>query len=814
MVEDAGFSYSANASFQGKDTFAVAVSGAINGVEGESIIRISVSVASSPVSRASRPDPRPHEPATDAASTNLSSSTNTSGSGNSWNQLRIGAGGNLTGSSISSDNTYVVRTDTYGAYIWNPSATTPQGNGGGNGAWQQLINSSSMPPSFVDSAQLYSQGIYEIQVAYSNSSIMYMMYIMAQRRTYPPNSTVYRSTNKGATWTVTNFPPVPNQTAAYPNDQYRFWGQKMAVDPNDPNTVYVGTVGKGLWKTSDGGSSWTRLTNFPSTSTGAGITGMLVNPGNGSEVFAASYGNGTYHSTDGGSTWTQLTAGTGPANVTIAALSNNGTYFACDDAVNGNLWVWHGSTWSEKIRGSGSSTGCNGIAVNPTNSNHIRVVAYAGNLNQSTDGGETWSGFSDLSSAPFKPTYNASDIPWQRTVGVGIQYGLQWDQASPSSGRMLANAQNGFWNVTPESRITRNSKTTWSSQGVGIEQLVVNEIIVPPKRAATPLVASWDRAVFHPDLTRYPSIIHPVNDAVLATGWSIDYASSDPDTIVVNADGGVYDNNVQRSAISTDGGHTWTSLKLPTNASKGNISSNWGGNVAVSTASNMVFAPGSAGSTRGAQPFYTTDGGSNWTGISISGISNWSNFVIRGTSASIRLICADRVNVNTFYLLFPGNGIYKSTDGGGTWAMVTSAAASGSRPYMRATPDHAGDVWVIDGFTGNPGAQPDSGRLHHVTNALGSAKVTTISDVREPWAIGFGAAKPGNSYPAIYIVGWVGTSPVWGLWRSDDQGRTWVKLDTWPAGSLDQISAISGDPNVWNKVYIGFRGSGYAWRQF
>ena len=57
----------------------------------------------------------------------------------------------------------VVRTDTYGAYIWNGTE------------WQQLVTSTSMPAEFV-TPNSGSQGVYEIQVAPSNSNIMYMMY--------------------------------------------------------------------------------------------------------------------------------------------------------------------------------------------------------------------------------------------------------------------------------------------------------------------------------------------------------------------------------------------------------------------------------------------------------------------------------------------------------------------------------------------------------------------------------------------------------------------------------------------------------------
>src|SRR6516165_7031336 len=111
---------------------------------------------------------------------------------NTWQALPIGAGGFLTGLSIAQDGTMVVRTDTYGAYIWNGSE------------WQQLITATSMPAAFATlsniqyGSQNYAQGVYEIQIAPSDSSILYMEY----------EGDVFKSTNKGASWTQTSFSQV------------------------------------------------------------------------------------------------------------------------------------------------------------------------------------------------------------------------------------------------------------------------------------------------------------------------------------------------------------------------------------------------------------------------------------------------------------------------------------------------------------------------------------------------------------------------------------------------------------------------------
>ena len=74
---------------------------------------------------------------------------------------------------------------------------------------------------------------------------------------------------------------------------------------------------------------------------------------------------------------------------------------------------------------------------------------------------------------------------------------------------------------------------------------------------------------------------------------------------------------------------------------------------------------------------------------------------------------------------------------------------------------------------------------------------------------GFGAPAPGQSYPSIYIVGYVNN--VYGIWQSSDDAQSWVQIGTYPSGSLDGIKTISGDPNVYGQVYVGFSGSGYAY---
>src|SRR5262245_53239387 len=174
-----------------------------------------------------------------------------------WKPLRVGAGGWLTGLDVSRDGaTMVVRTDTYGAYVWDPT-------------WRQVVTATSMPAADVNTDD--PAGVYEIRVAPSNAMRLYMSY----------RGSIYRSDNRGFTWVRTVFGPIPMD----PNDDFRTFGEKMAVDPANPDVAYAGTPQNGLFRTLNAGASWQRMTAVPagqSTSSGfPGITGIVIDRNSG-----------------------------------------------------------------------------------------------------------------------------------------------------------------------------------------------------------------------------------------------------------------------------------------------------------------------------------------------------------------------------------------------------------------------------------------------------------------------------------------------------------------------------------------------------
>ncbi len=304
--------------------------------------------------------------------------------GTTWKPLRIGAGGYITGIDIAPDGTKVIRTDTYGAYIWDGTQ------------WDQLITANSMPAAFVNTT-LDNSGAYEIAIAPSDTNIFYMEFL----------GYVFKSTNRGVTWTKTNFAQVTDGS----NDLYRFYGRKMAVDPANPDVVYAGTPdGDGLFVTTNGGSSWSEVTGI-ATSTDPGYA-IAFDPtssvagGATQGIYIASEGTGVYHSTNGGQTWT-LTSG-GPTTFSHMVVGQDGTVYVADNTDN-NLWIYSSGAWSSVSVGSNGNP-LYAIAVDPSNPDRIVAVNAAGDLSVSTDHAATFTGYN------YSNSLSATDIPWLANV--------------------------------------------------------------------------------------------------------------------------------------------------------------------------------------------------------------------------------------------------------------------------------------------------------------------------------------------------------------------------------------------------------------
>lgn len=130
------------------------------------------------------------------------------------------------------------------------------------------------------------------------------IYCNSTSSTSPVNYDLFKSINYGLSW----FSVVQNSTGLPINPEIR----TIALHPSNHNIIFAGVYNKGIYKSIDGGNTWTNL-NFltPGDWTNRRLTALTIDPNNPSIIYAGLGNNncvngGLYKSVDGGSSWTEL----------------------------------------------------------------------------------------------------------------------------------------------------------------------------------------------------------------------------------------------------------------------------------------------------------------------------------------------------------------------------------------------------------------------------------------------------------------------------------------------------------------------------
>ena len=196
---------------------------------------------------------------------------------------------------------------------------------------------------------------------------------------------------------------------------------RIAFHPTDPDIVFAGTSGGGLWKTSNGGSTWTNLTpNIPST----GISGIEIDPNDPDHIYILT-GDGDSQDFGG------LVAGFGYSRFSIGVL---------ETFDGGTLWKKTGEfpDTSQFIVGFA-------LAMDPDNSN-ILLAATDKGLFRTSNGGDSWTNVLPLKchDIVFKPTGTTAyavtrDGDEDGFFWVSPNNGLTWD-STPGTNSLIVNA--------------------------------------------------------------------------------------------------------------------------------------------------------------------------------------------------------------------------------------------------------------------------------------------------------------------------------------------------------------------------------------
>ncbi|MEW2157681.1 1,4-beta-glucanase [Streptomyces sp. NPDC007189] len=594
------------------------------------------------------------------------------------------------------------------------------------------------------------------------------------------NGAVLRSEDRGATWARTDL-----AVKLGANEDGRGTGERLLVDPRDSDTLWLGTRHDGLLKSGDRGETWETDTGFPPapTATGQGVT-LLVAAG---RAVYAGWGDadGTaphlYRTTDG-TAWEPVPGQPGgvSAKVPIRAAYDRharelyvtyanapGPNGQTDGSVH-KLDVTTGA-WTDVTPAApqdADTFGYGGVAVAAHRPGTVVVStnnrwSAVDTLYRSTDGGRSWVSLKDTA------VLDVSETPY-----------LKWGEAEPKFGWWIqAVAVDPY---DPEHILHGTGATvygtrdlrTWTPVIRGLEETSVRLLLSPPVGEAHLLSANGDIGVlYHDRLTASPAR-GMATDPVFGTATGLAQAAARP-SYVVRTGWGDHGNG----AFSTDGGRTWAPF-----AGQPELAKDAPGPIAVSADAGVLLWTFVAGDGTAHPAHRSADGGASWAEV--------ASYPKGATPV------ADPVDPGTFYAYDTAGGtLHASTDGGRTFAARATGLPAGDSQYqLAAAPGRSGDLWLSAKGNG----------LYRSTD--GGA---TFGKVGSAWAahtVGFGKAAPGADYPAVYLVGATGT--VTAVYRSDDQARTWSRIndDAHQWGWTGQ--AVTGDPRLHGRVYLATNGRG------
>ena len=712
-----------------------------------------------------------------------------------WRPVRIGGGGFVTGIDMdSSGTTRVTRTDVYGAYLWLPSQDR----------WVQLVTAATMPAEYRIQNGM-NEGAYEAVVAPSDPQRIYLAI----------KGRVFRSDDQGRHFLATATPVFPG--GFDPNGPFRNSGPYLTVDPDNPDLVLFGTPADGLWRSADAGKTWARVASVPAaqdlrpTVPGHQSPGIITwferqDGKKTGRIWAVSAGHGVVVSSDGGLSFSPRPAdAAGPTILTQGTFAPDGTFYGVDGETK-SAWRFQKGAW-QNLTALGMLPGLTfaSVGINPRNG-LILVIDQGGKIFRSTDGGNAWK------PVPHRSRPGDGDPPWMRVANLSY-FAMSRILFDPlRADRVWTGAGTGVYYADLGNPAY---PVTWVSQTRGIEELVANDVTQSPGQP--PLFAAWDFGIHRkPDLDAFSTGYGPAERVIIAA-QQVARTAADPRFLVTNASDTRQfccseDGNAVMAGYSSDGGLSWTKFAtLPTPPGT-RADDPWRmsfGTIAVSSGdtSNIVWEP-----TYFRSAHYTTDRGKTWSRVVLDG----ERLPLTGSHADYylarRTLTADPVRAGVFYLVHSGGGanqglqgVWRTEDGGARWRKIfigEIAPFSGYAAKLRAVPGRAGDLF----FTSSVAGDGDRDLRRSRDGGVTWQRLVKLSHVDD---IAFGKSAEAQGAPTIFLSGRV--SDEYGIWRSTDDGETWLKLATLPMGTLDQVSIVGADPDRFGRVYLGYVGSGFLY---
>jgi photosystem II stability/assembly factor-like uncharacterized protein len=624
-------------------------------------------------------------------------------------------------------------------------------------------------------------GIESIALDPTDPKLLYLS-VGTYNKSWAPNGAVLRSSDQGRTFDIVRMPFKMGG-----NEDGRFAGERMAVDPNLPSTLYLGSREAGLWRSTDSGKSWAQVTEFPGKSTNQiGVVFVTFDPHSGTPksptptiyVGVSTPDASLFRSSDAGKTWEAVPGAPKGLLPSHGQLSGDSLYLTYGNAPGPNGMsdgaVWRFDTKAAKWKnitpevsglGNGPTFGYGGLAVDPAHPGSLIVSTMdhwngGDNIYRTTDGGNKWTGLKEkaVMDASLSP-YLASD---DGKVGFGHWIGaMAIDPFDP--GHAIYGTGATVWATHDLTAADSKQPTHWFVGAQGIEETAVLSFLSPP---SGPHLFSGlgDIGCFRNDDFDVSPKSGSLKNPGLAGCDSIDQAAASPNLIarVGHVWGGQ-----SHGGISTDGGFNWVPFRTePPNA-------DWGGRIAFSTDGKMLI--------------WVT--GKGVLGASTNQGSTWK---ITDKAPPKAIVVADRVNPERFYLYDPETGhLFVSNGLEADFKVVPLDLPKWGKLF--ATPGYPDNLWIAS----------DSGLWH--LDASANPPVAKISNIDSAYAIGFGKPLTEGGFPTLFLSGQIG--PAGGIFRSTDSGKTWTEVDD-DQHRYGWIGVLAGDPRLFGRVYLGTNGRG------
>lgn len=489
-----------------------------------------------------------------------------------------------------------------------------------------------------------------------------------------PDRGVFRSTDGGKTWTKVLF-----------KDE-NTGGIDLALDPSNPNTIFAalwqarrspwgldsGGPGSGLYRSTDGGNTWRRLSGHGLPEGTIGRIGVAVAYGNSNRIWALVEADkgGLFRSDDGGDSWTLVNAErqyrqrafyythvfADPRLVDGVYILNTGMYRSNDGGKTfRQIRVPHGDN--------------HGLWIDPNNPDRM-IESNDGGANVSTNGGASWTTQGNQPTAEFYHVVTDNRFPY-------YLYGAQQDNSTVA----IASASDHGSIDRPD----------WYPVGGGESGYIAPD----PHDPETVYAGSYGG-----EITRYdhrtgeeqnvtPWPLNPIGsgavDQKYRFQWTepIVFSPNDPNTLYFAA---------QVLFKTTDRGMSWQVIspdltrndKSKQQSAGGPITKDNTGVEVYDTIFSVVESPLQkdliwTGSDDG-QVHITTDGGKNWSDVTPKKMPEWG---------TVSMIEASPHNAGTAYVAVQRHKMddftpyaFKTSDFGKTWTSITNGIPAGT--YVHA----------------------------------------------------------------------------------------------------------------------------------